>query len=329
MNRTISSDRPSASARLLAWLDGFYRRPAKPLYHETARYHQWLRGNADLLYAQVYSRYTTFRDKAILDLACGHGGKLAAYSKHEARHLCGLDINPAVLREAAASLPEPLPSPVSFVAGDAHALPFKDSAFDVVISDDGFDHFRCAAGVLREIARVLKPGGLALISFVPYGSPNCSHLNEYLQFPWHHIFWSRKALWQALCLVAERESKGADASSESYRTPIAGVFHTFQHHLSRLTIRGFCEALGRTQDVELVRLRKQSSDWARPMTYVPLLRELFTDAVYCVLRKNPGARIRQHDFARQRSLDVVQDARALWRRVCHFATRLPSSAKGP
>jgi hypothetical protein len=222
------------------------------------------------------------------------------------------------LREAAVYLESQTHSPIALVAGDAHYLPFSDSFFDVVISDDGFDHFTHATVVLREMARVLVPGGLAFISFVPYGSPNCSHMNEYLQFPWHHVFWSRRSLWQALCLVAERQAREDDATRHFPRTPITSVFNVFLHHLSRLTFQGFCWALTQTTDLELVRLRKQSRDWARPLLYSPLLCELFTDAVFCVLRKKPGARIRITDLAWQTLLDIIQDASALGQRSCRF-----------
>jgi SAM-dependent methyltransferase len=280
-----------------------------------------LNNSAEALYTQVYSKYTTFAGKAILDLGCGHGGKLAAYSRHQASILYGLDINPAILQEAAESLPDPLLSPVRFQHGDAHDMPFPEAMFDVLISDDGFDHFQRPEVVLKEIARVLRPGGLALISFVPYGSTHCSHMNEYLYVPWHHIFWSRRAIWEALELAAERQGEGSPGTG-SNRMRISGVYDTFLNQLSRLSYRGFCKALEKTTDLALVRVRKQSRTWARPLTYIPTVQELFVDTIYCVLRKSPGIRVRARDLWRQGLLDFNQDARAGVRRVRGAVTRL-------
>ena len=51
--------------------------------------------------------------------------------------------------------------------GDVRALPFEDGSFDVVVSTSTLDHFRSHAEVgtaLRELRRVLAPGGLAVVT---------------------------------------------------------------------------------------------------------------------------------------------------------------------
>jgi ubiquinone/menaquinone biosynthesis C-methylase UbiE len=104
----------------------------------------------------------------VLDVATGSGnGAIAA-----ARRGCeatGLDYVPALLdrgrvRAAAEHLD------VTFVEGDAEALPFPDASFDGVMSIFGVmfapDHARAA----RELARVCRPGGrIALASWTPGG----------------------------------------------------------------------------------------------------------------------------------------------------------------
>jgi SAM-dependent methyltransferase len=51
--------------------------------------------------------------------------------------------------------------------GDAGALPFADGSFDVVLSGGLLEHFRDPAPIVREMARVLRPGGLFYADIVP------------------------------------------------------------------------------------------------------------------------------------------------------------------
>lgn len=60
------------------------------------------------------------------------------------------------------------------VLADACApLPFRDASFDVVVSMEGIEHFENQTGFLRECARVLKPGGMLLLT-----TPNVLHLSS-------------------------------------------------------------------------------------------------------------------------------------------------------
>ena len=62
------------------------------------------------------------------------------------------------------------------VAADDHLLPFEDEAFDVVLSCGVLEHVPDEAGSLREIARVLRPGG----HFFVYQLPNWLSAVEWL-----------------------------------------------------------------------------------------------------------------------------------------------------
>lgn len=53
------------------------------------------------------------------------------------------------------------------VVGDAHALPFRDAVFDAVVASQVFEHLHSPWLAAAELARVLKPGGTALVA-VPF-----------------------------------------------------------------------------------------------------------------------------------------------------------------
>lgn len=94
----------------------------------------------------------------VLDLACGTGDLLGAAAR-EARFAVGLDLTLPMLREAAARMS---PHPTALVAGDMAALPLRASRFTVVTVGYGLRNAADLEPALREIERVLAPGGRLL-----------------------------------------------------------------------------------------------------------------------------------------------------------------------
>ncbi len=69
----------------------------------------------------------------------------------------------------------PMPKDLNLVAMDAGAMTFPDRSFDCVYSHSCFEHLAEPAAVIRQIARVLRPGGLAYISVHLYTSDSGCH----------------------------------------------------------------------------------------------------------------------------------------------------------
>lgn len=65
------------------------------------------------------------------------------------------------------------------VLGDAHRLPFADNRFEVVLSKDTLEHFREPWTAVREVLRVLEPGGRFFI-VVPFLHP--FHATDYYRY---------------------------------------------------------------------------------------------------------------------------------------------------
>lgn len=101
---------------------------------------------------------------AILDVGCGTGINLLAAAQlfGPCRLLVGIDISPgmvAVARQKAASAG----IPATILLGDAETLPLPDATFDLVICNSVYHWFENREQALREMARVLRPGGQLIL----------------------------------------------------------------------------------------------------------------------------------------------------------------------
>ena len=111
-----------------------------------------------------------FRRARILDLCTGTGDIALGISKAgENYRVTGMDFSPSMLRIAALKAKRLGISGIHWRRGNAMELPYGEETFDAVSISFGLRNCADPEQVLREIFRVLKPGGkcLCLDSFVP------------------------------------------------------------------------------------------------------------------------------------------------------------------
>ena len=102
----------------------------------------------------------------ILDIACGTGDFSIAIARAMApgSRVTGLDLSEGMLAVMRAKLAAAgLEDRVACVQGDSEALPYADTTFDCVTIAFGIRNFEHRETALREILRVLKPGGKLVI----------------------------------------------------------------------------------------------------------------------------------------------------------------------
>jgi SAM-dependent methyltransferase len=105
--------------------------------------------------------YAGAHELRVLDVGCGQGIDVARYAIAGAR-ATGVDLTPRHVELARRHL-EALGLEGEVANGDAESLPFPDGAFDRVSSNGVLHHTPDMPAALREIRRVLVPGGEARI----------------------------------------------------------------------------------------------------------------------------------------------------------------------
>lgn len=101
------------------------------------------------------------KDDVLLDIGCNDGLFLSRAAPR-CRSAWGIDIDQELLRRASTSYPN-----IGFRYASADRLPFPDGSFSVISMLDVLEHLPDAKAALREVDRVLRPGGRLIIS-VPH-----------------------------------------------------------------------------------------------------------------------------------------------------------------
>ncbi len=104
-------------------------------------------------------------DPLVLDVATGTGRLPLALNQHRAFEgfVIGVDLSREMLRYASRNI-HPYDERAAFIWCPAEQLPFPDDCFDVVTCLEALEFMTQPEAVLRELARVLRPGGVLLIT---------------------------------------------------------------------------------------------------------------------------------------------------------------------
>jgi ubiquinone/menaquinone biosynthesis C-methylase UbiE len=104
----------------------------------------------------------------ILDVGCGPGTITAGLADRvKLGHVTAIDAAAQIIEKAAAGSSRPN---LTFATGDVYALDFPDGTFDVVHAHQVLQHLTDPIAALREMRRVVKPGGLIAARDGDYGA---------------------------------------------------------------------------------------------------------------------------------------------------------------
>lgn len=129
-----------------------------------------------------------FQGKVGLDAGCD-GGFLTFYLvKNGAKKIYGIDLSPGFIKKNIKNAKKwKLTGKTFFRVGDVEKLPYKDKSFDFIVCSEVLEHVENPKKVISEFKRVLKKGGVVLLT-----TPNILNPGELVHNLKHYLMWLLK-----------------------------------------------------------------------------------------------------------------------------------------
>ncbi|MCX7982336.1 MAG: class I SAM-dependent methyltransferase [Syntrophales bacterium] len=186
----------------------------------------------------------------VLDAGCGAGRHLCEAFREQGIEVVGLDINMEDLGKAHAMLCLMAAEKGGnwlLIKGDVTNLPFKDEVFDAVICSEVLEHICDSTKAIRELVRVLKPGGPLAVS-VPRYFPEriCWALSQ----DYHNEKGGHIRIYRKKELMALLEAAGTKCEKIRYRHALHSPYWWLK-----------CAVGHKNDDFPLVKAYKRFLEW--------------------------------------------------------------------
>lgn len=276
------------------------QRLARPAMTRTVAYDAYQRWRATAL----EDEWRLFSDahvtgRSLLDFGCGDGQlSLFLGTTRSPERIVGVDLIPASIERARIQAEHAsLNCPVSFRVGSAARIPVDDQSVDTVLAFDCLEHVMEPLAILREWYRVIRPGGVCLLTWCPFKGPWGAHMESLIPVPWAPLLFGEKAVFQTAASLYDMpsfESRHWDLEPDGQKKPNKWRrWSSFaeQHYLNELdfrTLRGLTDEVGFRID------RLEGQPWAgstlrrqagRILMGLPMVGEYFVSKALVELRK--------------------------------------------
>ena len=203
----------------------------------------------------------------VLDYGCGTGAQSVAMAEIGAREVVGIEIQPELLRRSERRAQE---RGVGHVANFKTAIAEEDRGrFDVVISQNSFEHFLEPEAILADMKAALAPSGLLIITFgPPWYHPHGAHMYHFTSVPWVHLLFPERT-------VLKVRARYHDDGARRYEDVQGG--------LGRMSLRKFHRII-RDAGLEVTHCSHEPVKRFPLVARTPILRELLTGHVTVIAR---------------------------------------------
>ncbi|AKF92327.1 class I SAM-dependent methyltransferase [Brevibacillus laterosporus] len=280
----------SLSSSLLIALNKMFPLPVHPFNLANdgkMSYTEWQFRKGDQtiqFFLPFHSQEEMFKNKTVLDIGCGGGGKTCYYATFGPEKIIGIDIVPHYAEEGNAFAREKgLDHIASFMTGDASKMLFEDETFDTIIMNDAMEHVDNPEKTLEECFRVLKKGGHLYINFPPYYHPYGAHLSDAIGFPWVHSFFSEQTLIDAYRKLVQDLPDGKDRLG--FRISKRPDGSEYFSYINRMTIRRFRNIQKGVHYPAVYEKEIPLRNVVANLAKTSLFREYFVKMVVCVYQK--------------------------------------------
>ncbi|CCH33127.1 methyltransferase domain-containing protein [Actinosynnema sp. NPDC047251] len=143
------------------------------IYHGNMHYGYWNGPEDEAGFEEATTRLTDLvidklaveRGARVLDLGCGIGRPAVRLAERTGAEVVGVSVSAKdVARAGETAAAAGLADKVSFRLADAMELPFEDGSFDAVFALGSMGHMPDRGDALKEVARVLRPGGRVVLT---------------------------------------------------------------------------------------------------------------------------------------------------------------------
>lgn len=225
-----------------------------------------------------------FRDKSVLDIGCGAGGKTIFYASQQVKSIIGVEILNKYKNDAEELAKKySINDKFTFVCSDASETPFDDESFDTIIMNDAMEHVDEPEKVLDECYRILKKGGKIYLNFPPYNHPYGAHLSDAIGMPWVHVFFSQKTLINTYKELVKNLPDGKDRIE--FRISKRPDETEYFSYINKMTIKRFQNIMQNSKfDMEYYK-EEPLLNAVKYFSKLPFFKEYFVKMVVCVLKK--------------------------------------------
>ncbi len=226
-------------------------------YANLESWHWWFRGRQLILESVLRSQLNGKKSFAIASLGCGPAEGLLWLRPFAgpAGRVVGIDAEPLHARQK--------PPNIEYVIGNIETIPMADRSFDAVLALDVLEHLDDDVAGLREAARLVKPGGLLLITVPALPSlwggqdvvsnhrrryvkktlrevfnraalplPRVTYFNSLLFAPVAGVRWTRRLLGRE----ERARSDFDDSRPGQVNNILTGIFAAEQHLVNRISL---------------------------------------------------------------------------------------------
>lgn len=237
---------------------------------------------------KFYLKYTNidemFKNKVVLDIGCGAGGKTIYYASKGVKNIIGVEILEKYKDEAEnLARKYNLDDKFEFVCADASKTPFEDETFDTIIMNDAMEHVDEPEKVLDECYRILKKNGKLYLNFPPYNHPYGAHLSDAIGMPWVHVFFSEKTMIETYKELVKDLPDGKDRIEFRISKQTDGT--EYFSYINKMTIKRANKIINNSKfDLEYYSEEPLRNIFKYPAK-LPVVKEFLVKMVVCVLRK--------------------------------------------